>query len=667
MRVLCSIVEEHASCVSDCAVGFRAARQPGEITECIRLVLQKAKAWNHPAVVMQADIRKAFDSMRHDTLCETLRQGGVPDLLVAALLQEQSECFMTFVLNEVVSSDEVLLYSAGKQGGVETPSLWVRYLDACIQKALKEYKAQNLGLRFGTDQEDGGSFQLECLYWADDVYLFANNIDECRAMFDILSACISESSLSWKPESLKLLDSTACSVGSEELVWKNGTGTWKVLSCDRMVALGVGLDREGSTEEAVRHRLACFWRTWASVKSSFCDRRIPLKMRLRRFYDTLGRTLLYGAGGWTVSTGTLRSVKRAEKICLCQMSCRGKKEGECAKEYWERIWNFAKGAVFQLGVQDLQMQVCQLYFGWAGHILRLQPDRPIRRIVTWRDNFWLRAHQAMGNKARELMASRGRPTRWEDALEAAFGANWGKLCHDRDVWRRESGVAASRLWGRVCHKAAGIMAVRQRVVHISNRLSYTLPPALCASVAVQVWGDNEQVVRQINGEWACPEGAPYAAQVAEARWCVHALTLHNNIVRPSGGCWFSHFSRTQNALADSLANRALDSGSFQEHKGCKLEPGDVLRVEFDGASRGNPGESACGIALWLYRYTTGMRSLLAIVGIRLGRQTSVCAEFEGALLSLYVCLDWLNLYSVAGSSQSSDFAPRVLDRRTRVD
>jgi ribonuclease HI len=121
------------------------------------------------------------------------------------------------------------------------------------------------------------------------------------------------------------------------------------------------------------------------------------------------------------------------------------------------------------------------------------------------------------------------------------------------------------------------------------------------------------------------------------------LTLHRNIVRPSGGCWFSHFSRTQNALADSLANRALDSGTFQEHKGCKLEPGDVLRAEFDGASRGNPGESACGIALWLYRYSTGMRGLLAIVGIRLGHQTSVCAEFEGALLSLYVCLDWLNL------------------------
>jgi hypothetical protein len=143
------------------------------------------------------------------------------------------------------------------------------------------------------------------------------------------------------------------------------------------------------------------------------------------------------------------------------------------------------------------------------------------------------------------------------------------------------------------------------------------------------------------------------------------LSLHKDIARPHNGCLFHHHPRSQNVLADSLANRALDFGSFQEHKMSEVLPGDVMRIEFDGASRGNPGESACGIALWVYRYATGMRSLVAIVGVRLGRQTSVCAEFEGAVLSMYVLMDWLNLYSASDRNQMSDFAPRVLDRRAR--
>jgi hypothetical protein len=68
-----------------------------------------------------------------------------------------------------------------------------------------------------------------------------------------------------------------------------------------------------------------------------CDRRIPLMLRVSRFYLTFGRVLLYGAGGWRLSKDLLKGIERIEHICLRQMLCRHRHENEPSQDYWDRV------------------------------------------------------------------------------------------------------------------------------------------------------------------------------------------------------------------------------------------------------------------------------------------------------------------------------------------
>ena len=73
------------------------------------------------------------------------------------------------------------------------------------------------------------------------------------------------------------------------------------------------------------HRIHCFNIVWASVKTRFCDRRIPLTLRVSRWYSTLARTALFMAGGWAPRETVLNKIRNVETQCFREMI--GRKQG----------------------------------------------------------------------------------------------------------------------------------------------------------------------------------------------------------------------------------------------------------------------------------------------------------------------------------------------------
>jgi len=84
---------------------------------------------------MQLDIKRAFDNINHDVLVGVLKSYGVPSRIILSIMRELTSCNMHISLQGLEVKEPVLLSLGGKQGGSETPSLWVRLADRAAQNA----------------------------------------------------------------------------------------------------------------------------------------------------------------------------------------------------------------------------------------------------------------------------------------------------------------------------------------------------------------------------------------------------------------------------------------------------------------------------------------------------------------------------------------------------
>lgn len=69
-------------------VGFRRSFQFAELITTTRLLLDRALEWGETAMMAQIDFARAYDSVRHGAVLESMRTRKVPRALSAAYLRE---------------------------------------------------------------------------------------------------------------------------------------------------------------------------------------------------------------------------------------------------------------------------------------------------------------------------------------------------------------------------------------------------------------------------------------------------------------------------------------------------------------------------------------------------------------------------------------------------
>ena len=524
--IVSSLVNIHSDALSPDGVGFREGGQVRDITETIRTCLEKSRAWGLGCSILQADISKAFDSMTHSQIGQSLDDSNTPHILQHAILQELSCNDMLLNLDGMTSEVSVFLESAGKQGATETPALWNRHLEVPMKAAKTRFALEGLG--FVLPVSDGADIVTTHMFWADDCYFFGQNIDQTRRMFSIASEEIAKVGLSWKANSLKVLDNAR--QDGETIVhdWGNDSGSWKIHDVPSFVALGVGIDRIGSTECAVSHRLKTVHAIWNKVRTKFCCRRTPLLLRTRRFYDTIGRSLLFGAGGWQLKENIIAQLCHCEQTFLREMTQRNKWEDESWPDFYTRVDYFVKSSMSKAHVVPVVLQAFQLYFGWAGHVARMCSSKLIKRVYDWRNLGWFRMCQHTGadsNGEHQLrLAHRGRPSRWEDDVEKCLGCFWQSHAGDRCAWRSLRFEAASRRWLELGARGGRGNEHGSPVMHISPKTKTLLGGVVCPpGISIMACVDNLQVSSQVNGIWPRGSDKLHNASVDAIRWMLHCL------------------------------------------------------------------------------------------------------------------------------------------------
>ena len=331
------LLKTHSSPPRALLLGSEVGRQPMEITEALRLILQRAHEMGLAIIIFKGDIAKAFDAMGHPLLDRSFAARSVPVCLRAATLRELVGLTLKVQL-QGVSTDEIPLRKGGPQGGTGTPSWWNFLFDYVRTPIIQGWEENN----FGFDLKDGLD-PLSLLGWADDTFWIATSFQDVSVMTQEFTYAINDSCLTWKGDSLPFLaNDTALAQ------WPLGIPTDRFYALgrdlcpftfyrvDQMPAVGVLFDKTGSTTAAVEHRVNAGLAHFYACKPQFTCRRVSLRRRILCLFCTVAKSVLWGAGGWTVSQSLLQRLEAVELTLLRRVPAFPRRPGEGFLEHMLR-------------------------------------------------------------------------------------------------------------------------------------------------------------------------------------------------------------------------------------------------------------------------------------------------------------------------------------------
>eukprot|EP00974_Lingulodinium_polyedra_P120205 11174104-Lingulodinium_polyedra.AAC.1 len=185
--------------------GFKANCSCAQVSELLRMVLDKANSFGKSCYVLSADIKTAFQLLSHDAVQRALRRYEVPPLLRRCLLEELTGLRVKASLPGVDAPEGFIPYTrGGREGGVDTPTLFNITVEDALEDVVQKWK------------EEGGGFPLNDFHgvtqgsvshaiWADNIWLVAPNLDEVLQHFYDVTSALRAAGFEWKAESLEVM------------------------------------------------------------------------------------------------------------------------------------------------------------------------------------------------------------------------------------------------------------------------------------------------------------------------------------------------------------------------------------------------------------------------------------------------------------------------------
>ena len=156
------------------------------------------------------DLKKAFDSVSHDTILRSARSLGLPDQLIGYLEVYYRES------HTMLFSNRIDMRNGVRQGDPLSPVLF----NAVIDEGVTSIKAKNIGYKM-----DGHCFS--CLGFADDLIMIASTKDGLQEQTDDILDCLKLGGLNPNPRKCRSLSIV-------------GDGKNKRWLCDQRVYLRIG-------------------------------------------------------------------------------------------------------------------------------------------------------------------------------------------------------------------------------------------------------------------------------------------------------------------------------------------------------------------------------------------------------------------------------------------
>ena len=276
--------------------GFRNNSGTREAIFNLKILVERHLEVQKDVFACFIDYSKAFDSVIHEKLLETLKTIDVDDndiALIAKLYWTQK----TKIRHKNLISDPVKIEKGVRQGCVLSPCLFNLYTEH-IFRELEQIPGLNVGGRI-----------INNLRYADDTVLLATNERDLQKLVDKTKTISQEFGLKINAQKTKVMVFSRSHPKPQALITIDGRSVEQVQT---FIYLGQMISDDGRSIKEVKRRIGIAKNTFNKMRSILTSMQISTATKVRLAKCYVWSTFLYACETWTITKEIARRIDALE-------------------------------------------------------------------------------------------------------------------------------------------------------------------------------------------------------------------------------------------------------------------------------------------------------------------------------------------------------------------
>lgn len=370
--------------------GFRRKFSTIDHLQALNQTIEKCNEYNKTLCIGFIDYEKAFDSVEHFSIFDSLRKININETYVKILENIYKEATARIHLDNHVS--EAFRIERGvRQGDPISPKLFTTAIEEVFRRAdLKE------GITIDGEE-------LKDLRFADDVALCTTNTEQMESHLNILNKESKKIGLKIHKGKTKYMTNF---VTKKAIQVENEV----IEEVDEYKYLGQTISPSQDNNIELNIRIRSAWTCFGKNKEIFLDPELPLSLKGKVFNMCILPSLTYGCETWKLTKqqmNKIRTTQWAMERRMLDIRLTDKIPHKTIRKRTKLI--------------DAENFIKKMKWRWAGHIGRQVDNRWTRRCTEWKPHGSRRP---------------GRPKRrWSEDIVGLAGEDWMNIATNRDEWR----------------------------------------------------------------------------------------------------------------------------------------------------------------------------------------------------------------------------------------
>jgi len=375
--------------------GFRPHRSCTDHINTMRIVVEQSLEYCSPLYMIFVDFERAFDSLKHSLIWQTLTERGVPTKLVNIIKELYNTSTCQFI-HRNRKSENIPVRSVVKQGCVLSPLLFNIVLDTAVAKATDTPR----GIRWTLAD------RLDDLEYTDDICLLAHTFNDIRTKLQRLQKETSKISLKINISKTKEM---CIHTPNNQPLLLNDQQIEQVTEFPYLCSI-ISKDNGGTDKDvAVRIKKACG--VFGMLNTVWRSTTYSNNTKLRIFNTNVKSVLIYGCETWRLTKTIIHQLQVLVNRCIRRI----------LNVFWPvQISNQEMRT--RAKQKPIELEIQQRKSGWLGHTLRRPPGDIAKAAL---------------ELCPQGTRSRGRPgTTWRRTILEEIWNEVKGLARKRVIWRK---------------------------------------------------------------------------------------------------------------------------------------------------------------------------------------------------------------------------------------
>lgn len=359
--------------------------------------MEKYHEYQKPLYICFIDYSKAFDSLKHKFIWQSLKEQGVANVYIGLIESIYKGSNSRIKLE--TKGHSFPINKGVRQGDPLSPKLF----NAVLEHVFRGLDWDNYGLNINGKQ-------LNHLRFADDIIILEEDPKKLEHMIKDLDEKSRVVGLEMNTNKTKLMTNS---------IEVNGI---KFEYVTEYVYLGQIISPEDYMTKEISKRIASGWKKYWALKEIVKNKDLSMHIKRKTFNTCILPCLTYGCETWAL-TDSLR-----QKLASTQ---RAMERSILGIRLSDKISNMEIRSRTKL--TDIIARIEHLKWSWTGHMLRLRCklNKWSKQVTLW--------------YPRSNARQRGRPrVRWRDDIRLTLGPYWTRVADDRAHWRELEEAYAKR-------------------------------------------------------------------------------------------------------------------------------------------------------------------------------------------------------------------------------